>query len=319
MQQLQHIPLNDVSHYPHIDAIREKIAERFRAVVPISADNVLMSNGSMDVLRKLNMAVVGEGGSVMGVEPRFSAYMDDLAYLGARHISYVLTQENNYRFDTDAFLRKYEKNPGCRMVCIENPHNPTGQIIPIAEIERIAVAAKKQGVFLTVDEAYGDYMPLENSAAVLLSKYENVLVARSFSKGYGMAGIRLGYMLAAKKTADALSKAFGPFDCNSVGRLLGMSALKDVEFCTRLMNRVKSDKQLILSSLGNLRVAQTSPTTPIMMLYQLDTDTDLYRHLLNHGIKAVSGKGFASLSANSVRMMVCADANRQAEILRRIG
>lgn len=316
VQQLKNICPSDIAHYPHNDAIRARIADRFRKVFPgISADNVLLANGSMDILRKLNMAVVGEGGSVIGVEPRFSAYVDDLFYVGAHHIAYTLEQKNNYRFDTDAFLEKYEKNPACQMVCIENPHNPTGQIIPVEEIERIAFAAEKRGVFLVIDEAYGDYMPLENSAAALISTNPNILVTRSFSKGYGMAGIRLGYLLADKNVANAISKVFLPFDCNSIGRLLGMRALDDLDYCPRLMKQVASDKEKILNKLEKLQVAQTAATTPIMMLYHPDRKTDLYQLLLQNGIKTISGKGFQTLSKNCVRMMVCADAERQAEIL----
>lgn len=306
-----------VAHYPHDCDVIGGIAAKFAGVARLTGENVLLSCGSFDALCKLNKAVLGPNSGVMGVVPRFSAYVDDVNNIGAIHRGYPLQASDGYRFNTEEFLRRYRLYPDCPLVCVENPHNPTGQIIPLGEIEAIAAEAERNGALLLVDEAYGEYMPEENSAVGLVSRRENVAVCRSFSKGYGMAGLRIGYLVGHPSLIGKLNNLFVPYDCNAVARRLAAAMLREEGFCAGLRRRTARDKGKVLSSLTKFRAAATAESTPILLLYVEDGDVDLHRLLLEEGLLTVSGAGFDNLGRNAVRMMVSAEPEKQAALLER--
>ena len=305
-----------IVHYPHDADVIDGIVEKFRNTAELTRDQILLSCGSFDALCKINKAFLASNSGVMGVAPRFSAYVDDVNQIGAVHRGYVLCQENGYRFDSAEFLRCYSFYRDCPLVCIENPHNPTGQIIPLAEIEEIAAQAERSGAVLLVDEAYGEYMPEENSAVNLVSRRKNVAVCRSFSKGYGMAGLRIGYLVTNRALAEILRDLFVPYDCNGVARYLACAMLQEREYCDILRRRTAQDKERILRVLTCVHAAATAAATPIMLLYHEDPETNLHQALLETGLLTVSGLGFEALGKNAVRMMVCADSGEQAALLR---
>ena len=88
-------------------------------------------------------------------------------------------------------------NQDTEVVYIDNPNNPTGQVLPLADLETIVAQAQRQNTAVIVDEAYGDFVANENSAINLVTRYPNLAVARSFSKGWGLAGLRVGYGVIA--------------------------------------------------------------------------------------------------------------------------
>ena len=304
-----------IVNYPHEEAVIDGIIEKFGNTAELTREQILLSCGSFDALCKINKAFLSPNSGVMGVAPRFSAYVDDVHQIGAIHRNYVLTPVNGYRFETEEFLRCYHFYQDCPLVCIENPHNPTGQIIPLAEIEVIAVQAEKNGAVLLVDEAYGEYMPESNSAVNLVSRLKNVAVCRSFSKGYGMAGLRIGYLVTHRDLADVLRDLFIPYDCNGAARYMAHVMLEQKDFCNALRRRTAQDKENILRRLTRLCTAVTAAGTPIMLLYHEDPEVDLYGALLKEGLLTVSGLGFDALGKNAVRMMVCADSEAQAALL----
>ena len=138
---------------------------------------------------------------------------------------------------------------------------------------------------LSIFEAYGDYMPLGNSAACLVNRYPNVIVTRSFSKGFGMAGLRLGYGISSLALVALLKKLALPFQCNSIARELAV-ALLDSEADVIQMEQTAQKKASVLASLQKLHVAFTSETTPIMALYCADQEIDLQQSTARQGLPA---------------------------------
>lgn len=317
IESLQKIPENVINQYPHDSTVVDKIIEKYQTVVSLTREHISLGNGSFDMLKKVNRLFLDAEKSVLGYLPQFSAYVDDIHCIGANYVAYLLDKEKKYCFNVDEFLECF-KHSDVSLLIIENPNNPTGQIIPIEEIEKIVIAAQKRSVFVLIDEAYGDYMPLENSSAVLVNKYSNVGVARSFSKGYGMAGIRFGYLIASRGIHTVLKKVSSPYDCNSLARVLAAKILEDKNYCTSIMERVKKDKQAVISSIKKLKIAHTSMTTPIMLLYCEDESIDLSQILLEEGIDTICGLAFDNLKQNSVRMMMCDNTPLLIELLMKV-
>jgi len=150
---------------------------------------VFIGAGSMGCLEKINKALMREGVTVLGYLPQFTEYISEVEALGGVYDSIMLDESDGFRFNSEKLLSKLSKEH--ILVYIDNPNNPTGQVIPIDEIRLIVERAMRLDVVVIVDEAYGDFMDDENSALTL--NYPNLIVIRSFSKGFGLAGLRVGY------------------------------------------------------------------------------------------------------------------------------
>ncbi|MBS6952261.1 MAG: histidinol-phosphate aminotransferase family protein [Enterocloster asparagiformis] len=289
---------------------------KFSPVAELSPKNICIGNGSYDLLCNLNTLYLDNSRTVLCYAPQFSAYVDHVHCIGAQYRAFALKEADNYRFSADAFINFMEQNAGS-MVCIENPNNPTGQIIPIDQIDRIASAAERLQMAVVVDEAYGDYMPLENSAVCLVRNHRHLMVTRSFSKGYGMAGIRMGYGIGSPEVVEQLQKLISPFNCNSLARHLSMEMLKDKSYAERLMETTARSKHLIqekISRFRHLKLAHTSPSTPIMLMIT-ERNVDLSKILAQAGVSSVSGEAYDYIDKNAVRLVICRDVSLLLQIL----
>ena len=163
---------------------------------------------------------------------------------------------------------------------------------------------------LIVDEAYGDYMLIENSAIQLINTYPNVVVTRTFSKGFGMAGIRLGYLItsdaAISDTITQFKKVENQFNCNSIARVLGKTFL-DLNTAIPDLKVISANKSMVMSVIKKMTIATTSLTTPIMTLYYDGNipEGNLQTFLSNYvQLWTVSCESFDQLDKKAVRLML---------------
>jgi histidinol-phosphate aminotransferase len=223
---------------------------------------------------------------------------------------------NNGKFDGKRFADSIERRHA--FCYIDNPSNPTGQIIPIEIIADIAEKAAKKEVCVIVDEAYGDFMDKENSAINLLDTFDNVMVLKSFSKGFGMAGMRVGYAVGSVELMDVYRKVSIPFCVSGMAAALAIEALKDEEFLAESRKKIAEVKRKIIESTDLLENLETSMTVPIMTLIHPDSDVDLYKELLSVQVLSVPGDSFEGLGKNCVRIRICQDADALIEKIKRI-
>lgn len=311
----------EIKYYPHDDSIRETLAKwyisRGAGESRLTADNFLLGNGSYDILVGINMMCLTRGRKVLGHAPQFTAYVDSVYCTGSDYLAAELPESDNYRFDPDGYLKMMTDDVD--LFIIENPNNPTGQKIPVGDISRIAEKALHMQKLLVVDEAYAEYLPFEDSAVNLIHDYPNIIVTRSFSKGWGMAGLRLGYAVASTETdlLTQLSKITLPFNSNALARTLAKSSLEsDMANPGDIfgVSRVAEQKRRLIESIGSfnskygksLKVAVTHAATPIMMVYcdTAGTELDLYRHMLSKGLLSVSCESYVGLDSRAVRLML---------------
>lgn len=192
---------------------------------------------------------------------------------------------------------------------MDNPNNPTGQVITLEQTEKIVSLARELDSFVVMDEAYGDYMEMSQSAAHLIDKYDNLAVMRTFSKGMGAAGIRLGYILAQPGVIGAAAKVNVPFSKNEVADYVARSLLSSgwTESCVK---KIVEDKPKVLKALSKIKAAHTSNSVPITMLYVEDTEVDLCQLLEQAGIRAITGVGYDGIGKNTVRLNLHSDVQR---------
>lgn len=301
---------------PLYKELKRKIADYWREVAHIKEPNIKVGNGSIGILEKLNKVFVDKGSRVLGYCPQFPDFMTDVECNGGTYQYIALKPRNNFKFDCDEMVSAMNRDH--RLVYIDNPNNPTGQVIPISIVEHIVKQAEKMGICVVVDEAYGDFMDKENSAICLINKYNNLVVLRSFSKGFGLAGIRVGYMVTGELIANYYSKVDSPFTVTAYGKYLAKLALEDREFAGYCRKRIKDAKQKIIKCCTKMRVLETDPEVPIMTLVHPDKDVDLYEEFAKYGVLTESGEDFMGLGKNYVRFRIPLEMDRVIDIINKI-
>jgi histidinol-phosphate aminotransferase len=217
----------DLGRYPDANGFELKAALSKRYDVP--ADWITLGNGSNDILEIAAHAFVERGQSVVYSQYSFAVYALATQGVGARHI---VVPAKAHGHDLQAMLGAIEADT--RLVFIANPNNPTGTFIPPAEIEAF-LAKVPSHVVVVLDEAYNEFLAPENQfeSAEWVKKYPNLLVSRTFSKAYGLAGLRVGFAIAQPALTDLMNRIRQPFNVNSMAQAAAIAALNDKEFLAK--------------------------------------------------------------------------------------
>lgn len=298
----------ELAEYPCGLALQKEICHWWRNEADLSPTGVLLGNGSQQLLYLVNKLLVGPGSRVLGYTPQYSSYCSDVLFCGGQYRG--AKTGDNYCFDARGLLRELSSDD--TLVYLDNPNNPTGQVIPMEQLEAIVQAAEKKSVCVFVDEAYGDYMPRTASAITLVNKYNNLIVTRSFSKAFGLAGLRLGYLVARPYVIRQMKKLTTPYDGSVPARKLAQEVLQDEAFLPQLRERVKQQKTILLSqTFENLRIAHTDICVPILLLQHKRPDFELAEAFARAGLGIVSGRSFYGMGSNCVRLRVPNQENMQ--------
>jgi histidinol-phosphate aminotransferase len=307
--------LNKYPDFPYRE-LKKDLVSYWRDVTEIEAENIKFGCGSMDILERLNRIFIDRGSKALGYCPQFTDYMTDVESCGGVFEYAALGPQKNYRFDGEELLSKLDD--GHRLIYIDNPNNPTGQVIPLPEIQHVVKEAAKKGACVVVDEAYGDYIGKEESAVSIAMEHQNLAVVRSFSKGFGLAGARVGYMVTGRLLADCYSKVEPLFIVSTFGQFAVQVALKDEGFLRDSIRRIRDTKRRVLDTLKEIRVLETDLRVPIMTLQHPSEDVDLHEEFHKHGVLTEAGEDFVELGKNSVRLRVPADDAGIINIIKRM-
>ncbi|MBS5451172.1 MAG: histidinol-phosphate aminotransferase family protein [Coriobacteriia bacterium] len=316
------LPADVLSHlalYPHGDEeLIGLIRERFAPILRIADDMIAFSCGSIGTCMALNRMCLEPGKTVVCMAPTFTAVTDDMVTYEPRFVRVSLRAERNFAFDVDDVLAAIEASPGA-FVYFDNPNNPTGQVFPLTDVRRMAEAARAAGSLIVMDEAYGDYMADDQSALSLVEEFDNLVVVRTFSKGFGEAGVRLGYCVAQAPVMAAFHKVNIPFAKNSLANELACQSLR-AGWAAKSRQRVLADKPRLLETLedcAHLRVAHTDPGVSISMVYVDDPSVNLEHVFLQAGVRAVTCAGYDGLGANAVRLNLHENVELLCELVRK--
>ena len=214
----------DLGRYPDANgfALKAKLAARHN----VKPEQITLGNGSNDVLELVAKAFLTHGNNAVFSQYAFAVY--PLATQGCGAQSNVVPAVN-YTHDLDGFLAAISEQT--RVVFIANPNNPTGTFLPQDKLLAFLKAAPAN-VLVVLDEAYNEFLKPEDQydSTQWLSTFPNLLVSRSFSKAYGLAGLRVGYSVSSIEVADLMNRVRQPFNVNSVALAAAEAALDDVEF-----------------------------------------------------------------------------------------
>jgi histidinol-phosphate aminotransferase len=275
--------------YP--DGAATALREALGAKHGLDPARIVCGTGSDEILHLLAAAYIGPGDEGIFTKHGFLVYK--IAILAAGGVP-VVAEEKNLAADTDCILAKV--GPRTKTVFLANPNNPTGTYLPFAEVERLARNLPAH-VLLVLDAAYVDYVnrPDYSSGQELVSNNENVVMTRTFSKIYGLAGIRLGWCYAPPDVCDAINRIRGPFNTNGAAIAAGVAALDDTGHIGKAVAHNETWLAWLAREISALGIKVT-PSVCNFLLLHFDGETQARaadRFLLHRGLilRAVGAYG----------------------------
>ncbi len=247
----EHLGKVDVSYYPDPEAIslRESLANSLN----VGTENILAGNGSTEIIRLAMQAYLTQGNRVLIIEPTFGEYEVACQIAGAEIIRQKLSSANDFQLDmaeTEELIHKHTP----KVVFLCNPNNPTGRYFDRTHVERLLESAPES--LIIIDEAYLTFVDYGESSIHLIES-GNLLVLRSMTKGYALAGLRLGYGVASEGIISTLRCVCPPWNVNALAQEAGIIAMQPasggpdyLEHCRQELIKAKNYLIKELSELG---------------------------------------------------------------------
>jgi len=273
--------------YPSTDhaALRAAIAD----VWGVDADRVICGNGSGEVLKMLSEAYAGPGDEVLFTEHGFSMYPIYAHSCGATP---VVVPEKDRVVDVDAILAACTART--RIVFVANPANPTGTMIGQGELARLADGLPAH-TLLVLDGAYAEFVEGYDAGKALVEARENVFMSRTFSKIYGLGGMRIGWGYGPKAVIDVLNRIRGPFNLSAVGLAAAEAAMRDTEYTAYCRTENARMRDWLANALAEVGVpSDTSTANFILARFADEAEASACdEHLRSAGIivRKVAGYG----------------------------
>lgn len=244
-------------------ALREAIGRMYG----LDPNRIVCGAGSDDLLNLLARAYLAEGDEAIHTLHGFLVYPIATLGTGAKP---VVTAEKNFTADVDAILKAV--TPKTKMVFIANPNNPTGTYIPFDEVKRLHRGLPSH-VLLVIDAAYAEYVRRNDyeSGIELVATSDNVVMTRTFSKIYGLAALRLGWMYGPAHIVDAINRVRGPFNVGSPAIEAGIAALADTAHTEKA--RAHNEKWLawLTDEIGKLGLTVTPSVANFILIHFPET------------------------------------------------
>lgn len=271
--------LREVNIYPESSApdLRSGLAERYS----LTPGNVILGNGSDEIMQMLAHVFLGIEDEAIIAENSFSMYRIVTKLFGAKPVFVPLT---NYHLDLDATLRAV--NERTRIIFLASPNSPTGTVITGSQLEKFLDAIGDRKLLVVFDEAYAEYVNREDAANGLtyLDKHPGMIVLRTFSKIYGLAGLRVGYGLAQPWLIDLLNRVRAPFNVNLAAQEAALAALTDTAHVERSL-KMNADGMVYVSGQLKSLGFEVVESQANFITFAPDIDAGLlYEELLRKGI-----------------------------------
>jgi histidinol-phosphate aminotransferase len=271
-ERLRDVALN---RYPDKDApgLFEGIARRWGW----PRDGVWIANGSNEVFLHLFLAYGGSGRSSLTFEPTYSLHSLIPRVCGTSTLH--LPRAEDFRIDVDAAVESIRKQrPDFVVVC--SPNNPSGGCESVDAVRALAVAAPG---LVVVDEAYGEFAESEDTVRPLLEDHPNVVLVRTFSKAWRLAGVRIGYMLSQPEVVAGIQRVRLPYHLSTLTQLFGEAALHFEADTMQLVSAIKAERDRIAVELQSMGV-KTFPSRANFVLFEVEDPDAIFTALMERGV-----------------------------------
>ena len=269
--------LAGIARYPDGNGfeLKSALAERYG----VTREQIVLGNGSNDVLELAARAFLSPGTSAVYSQHAFAVYPLATQAAGARGIE---APARDYGHDLRPMLEALDDDT--RVTFIANPNNPTGTLLAAADLLRFLEEAPRS-MLVVLDEAYTEYLPGEARADSIgwIRRFPNLLVTRTFSKAYGLAGLRVGFALAHPEVADMLNRVRQPFNVNSLAQAAAIAALGDEEHLRRSVEINRAGMRQLADGFRRLDIAYI-PSFGNFVSFRSGNATGMYQSLLRKGV-----------------------------------
>jgi histidinol-phosphate aminotransferase len=295
---IKRFPPPKSSIYPSGDAyhLRMKLADKFG----LHPDQFLVGNGANEVIAFVIKAFCQEGDNIVTADKTFAVYewVAEFSGFEARLVPLV-----DFGFDDDGMLRRIDERTKILFIC--NPNNPTGTYWELKKLRAFLDEVDGRQI-VVVDEAYREFVEEENfpDGISLIEEYPNLVVFRTFSKMYALAGLRIGYLVGSPEIVNVIRRTCVVYSVNGVAQEAALAALDDEEHIRRTREMVRRGKDLVCRELGLLGLPFVSGEGNFVMIKLPMSDTLAYRKLMMKGVMIRTMTGFRF--PNYVRVTISA-------------
>jgi histidinol-phosphate aminotransferase len=305
LERIRQITFDDLARYPERSPVEAMVADHLK----VSAQETLLTNGVDEAIHLLCETYLESGDQSCVVVPTFAMYQIFAAATGARVIS--IPAGPDFAFPIENLLRQI--NPATRLIAVANPNNPTGSVARAEDL--LLVADSAPDAALLVDEAYFEFY-----GETLIAQWRqrpNIFVARTFSKAYGLAGLRIGVLMGNGEQMDSVRRVASPYSVNSVALACLPEALADDEYVRQYAIEVRAGRDRLQSELKSLGIPFWPSQANFVLLRMGDLNSAFIRGMRERGI-LVRDRSRDPGCENCVRITLgsAAHTNRLLEVLR---
>jgi histidinol-phosphate aminotransferase len=268
----------EVNRYPDGGCflLRRALARKLN----VDDDQLIFGNGSDEVIILAVKAFAAKGDEVIIAKPSFLIYEIASTLSGARVHQVPL---KDFRYDLQGMKAKV--NARTKIIFIGNPDNPAGTYITARQAEEFVKSVPKS-TLVFFDEAYFEYVEARDypDSLSLVKKYPNVMVTRTFSKMYGLAGLRIGYGIARREIIDILNRLREPFNVNSIAQAAALAVLGDQVYYRKITRDVNEQRQFLYRSFDRMNISYEISFTNFILVQVGDDSTQVASALLKKGV-----------------------------------
>ncbi len=266
----------EVNRYP--DPRHTELRSLWSEAIGCNAANMVVGNGSDEILDMIIRSYCEpKQDEILTIDPSYGMYKV-LADINSVVINAVKLKSD---FSLDAGELVSAISPKTKVIVLCSPNNPTGELIPFESIEQICGATTS---LVVVDEAYIEFAE-KPSAVCLLEKFPNLIVSRTLSKAYGMAGIRVGCAVASKAIIATLNKMKMPYNVSVLNQIAAINRLKNRVDVEKELQIIKSERSRLASELQNINyISEVFPSDANFILARFNDANTIYKSLVNEGI-----------------------------------
>ena len=267
----------DIARYPDGNsfALRNVVAQKFE----VTQNQIVFGNGSNDILELTARAFLRAGDEAIYSQHAFAVYPLVTQAVGATG---VVVLAKDFGHDLDGFLHAI--TPKTKLIFIANPNNPTGTLINKDALSAFIHAAPSQ-VLILLDEAYDEYLSADNKSEAInwLAQFPNLIISRTLSKAYGLAGLRVGFGLMNAQVANILNRVRQPFNVNSIAQAAAIASLQDVDFVARSYAANQAGMAQITQGLSKLGL-EYIPSHGNFVSFKVKNAAQVNQKLLQNGV-----------------------------------
>ena len=261
------------------NSLKNVIAKKFK----LDRNRIILGSGSDQIFELICRTYIKKGDEV--IVPRYSFIIYRL-YSKSNGAKIIYSKENNFKVSVKDILSKVTKKT--KVVFLANPNNPTGTFINKIELKNLRKKLRKD-ILLVIDDAYFEYVQQRNysSGLKLFSKYKNVLITRTFSKIYGLAGLRVGWGYASKEIINILNQIKPPFNINRPALFAASAAVKDSNWLKKEIKHINKWSKIFFNTFKKMKI-ETNESKVNFLLVNFDrvniSSNKVFQKLAKSGI-----------------------------------